>query len=710
MRSSLTPAGPLAKGGKTRRAATSRTPGLTEFCAALETAGVDRMCLFENRPSSPSNAVFVGCSPNGSHAITSAVSLDSKLAGYASVSRLVSERPDRWLEDWPLWQERPLLPSTALARVTLVVGDASPDSVLGVVLLLARLAALEPGQIAERWLSPAERWKAEGMAEDPFREWASLASALAHARFPVAAQPNDQDMVAAWTDALRFCAGCIGRGFDPGAIPPSRDWDLWRRAEAALQQEEQTYRDWLPHALQVQLSLPLVGSGRRLLVDALMFSEDQPTGSGKVFYRNDTHAPLGRGFALAAHHRPPGHGLSSDITISIDARRGVHLFDLWEELERRECSAWRRAGVQRPNWNPRVGIAGVEPEWNEPWFINPARTLIGAPRDVRERENGETRLGSLLSWEEIKDAIWTVYNPLQRVLVLVPGVADPVPLLDVTPLQSHRGDKRLILADWPRLSVGQAPVRALGSAPIFERVIAALIDRDDPHRPIAVDDLSAPIGWRRVDLDGGLAIVTEKGLFVLDDWHETPRLALDIIHQCFDRASRLEHDLSELELRHVRRLAREFREWLDGSLRLTERRGFVREAASLAVRLAELRTNAVAIPRDVNSRLIWEALDRQWALERRLAVAEQQIRTISDSVKSIGDARVRRITHYVALIGFPYAFSSGLAMPLARLIAPLISTSTEPPAWFAPASFSVIAALVWLVLRHDTPTKSEDRP
>ena len=194
------------------------------------------------------------------------------------------------------------------------------------------------------------------MVDEPFRAWPSLAAALAHAHFSTGVASTDEQFAAAWTATMRFAAECLLAGFDPVALPSPPNAGLHHDAVVALRQEKQTYRDWLPHAEIAQLSLPLSsGHERRLLVDALLFVEDQPTGTAKIFYRNDEKAALGEGFCLAASYRPGAPiGSGNEFTITVDPRRGVVLDELYDELERRETEAWQKAGMERPNWAPRI--------------------------------------------------------------------------------------------------------------------------------------------------------------------------------------------------------------------------------------------------------------------------------------------------------------------------------------------------------------------
>jgi hypothetical protein len=287
-----------------------------------------------------------------------------------SLARLLAPPPADFFDGWTLSAERPLRPAEALARVTLVVEDASPDSAMGVLQVLMHLQGLDLAALPEDWIDAIDQWEQEGTVDEPRTAWTALSSALAHRHFSVGRPTSADDDTAAWIETLHFLAQCLRRDLHPYAIPSLPNLAPWRSAQAALRQEEQTYLGWLPHASQVQLSLPEKGSNeRRLLVDGLLFVEDQPTGTAKVFYRNDRkHATLGQGFTLAAHYRPSEVCSGNDFTIAVDPRREVHLTELWHELERREDEAWAREGFARPSDRPRA-LATVASTRHQPWYL-----------------------------------------------------------------------------------------------------------------------------------------------------------------------------------------------------------------------------------------------------------------------------------------------------------------------------------------------------
>jgi hypothetical protein len=88
--------------------------------------------------------------------------------------------PER-LEQWRSSVGDDALPERFFRRFTLVVEDASPDSCLGLIALLARINGVPPNALPEAWVRYAAQW--EGGASrttDPFRAWGPLLTALAH--------------------------------------------------------------------------------------------------------------------------------------------------------------------------------------------------------------------------------------------------------------------------------------------------------------------------------------------------------------------------------------------------------------------------------------------------------------------------------------------------------------------------------------------------
>ena len=87
--------------------------------------------------------------------------------------------------------------------MTLVVEDVSPDSVWGVIVLLARLAGCDLTQVLRDWLPAVRHWELSGNADDPWSEWPALASCLGHESFEAELAELPRDYGEARTNVLR---------------------------------------------------------------------------------------------------------------------------------------------------------------------------------------------------------------------------------------------------------------------------------------------------------------------------------------------------------------------------------------------------------------------------------------------------------------------------------------------------------------------------
>ena len=619
---------------------------------------------------------------------------------YPSVARMLWVSDDKRLAAWSQCPAPSTGPGEALAAMRLVVEDASPDSVLGVILLLMRIAGLSMAAEMETWVTAVDAWKESGNVDCPATSWCALGAALAHSHFPVGKTIEAADYGRAWTDMLRFTATCMLAGDAPDAVVRRPQFALWQLAETALDQEHALYLDWLQHATKLQLALPIVGmEDRSLMVDALLITEDQPTGATKVYYRNDqVNAPLGKGFTLAAQYRAaadPGNR----YTITVDTRRGVHLRPLWDELERREEAAWKGAGQRRPNANPRVlEDVNDHDQWvDQPWYLNKNASLIGDP--YRQTGGGP---GSRLSWEEVQDAIWTVFNPLNGIRVRCDTTGEMVPIGELQPAEAAPHKKHLLLAHWSDGS-SDPGVRALPTAEIVPRFLAALIGRGQNRRMPRLSDLPQPGSWTQVSLRGGFAIVTTAGLFVLNDWR-SEQLELDPIRKTFTTAAVLDHKLQELQTKEVERLAKEVQSALAGRRNNKKLETLAHRAAIIAAQMAGLRGSDASPPTDLEVLQVWDALSTCWGLERRLAALEAEVQSIETSVRSVERAHASRVMKFVGVFGLPVTAGASLCVPVGQFIAvSIFGRGGDQTSMFALSSFVVISCLLslffWLWLR-----------
>lgn len=289
---------------------------------------------------------------------------------------------------------------------------------------------------------------------------------------------------------------------------------------------------------------------------------------------------------------------------------------------------------------------------------------MGAPRELKDG-----RPGSKLGWKDVRDAIWAVSNPLRDINVHeYPGVTE-VPLLLLSP---WRGDtpnatgskKTVFLASWPGETKAQTSNahRSLSSAPIVSRVLAALIHRGAEKSIPALADLPAEGSWDFVNLSGGFAVVSAGGVFVLDDWREQ-HLDMDAVKEALTQARRLDGDLRLMSGNNLRQLVDAVSKSTEGKkigVAVTE---LLRTSAHLSAQISALRGKLAFLPEDADARVLWDAIDRRWELERRLNNLEQEVKSIEASLHTLSNLKTSRIGSFIAVFGFPVFFAGGLNAP-----------------------------------------------
>jgi hypothetical protein len=120
------------------------------------------------------------------------------------------------------------------------------------------------------------------------------------------------------------------------AVPSEAAGTHLGAARAALAEERARYVRRAAASDIVQLSLPVADAPRRRMVDGLLTREAEFAGALRVIARNDVDgSPLGQGFTLLMVERPVLKAAAPEywMTVSVDPRAGVHLRDLWVELE-----------------------------------------------------------------------------------------------------------------------------------------------------------------------------------------------------------------------------------------------------------------------------------------------------------------------------------------------------------------------------------------
>ncbi|MCI0148161.1 hypothetical protein KNO81_19930 [Paraburkholderia sediminicola] len=642
-----------------------------------------------------------------------------------SLCRVVALQAPTMLAQPPLEVLTGRSPADVLDAMVFFVKDASPDSLLAALLLVAHLAGVADAIACfEPWLDSATNWDQGYMPEQPFRSWPALASALSHARFPApsaqgsttAAGLSSFSFQLAWDRSFAFLIQSLMAGAKPEEMPQTLHW-AGSPATIALRRLQQVYEHTLTHATMLQLSVPLTDApGRRVMVDALVYVEDEPSDAVKVFGRMDARrASGGRGFRLAAAYRPTAADWNR-FTIHADPTEGLDLTALWVELERRETEAYRQRdsgliartadkaapseaefvagkvdglsflpkGVIGPNsfesrdldrlsdksGKARV-LATVNNIWRNPWFLFKDASLIGSPgKDERNAVAGPT----LLNWEQVVDSLWVVFNPLSGIRVeALRGPEEGTPPIEVNLLEAPAMDLGLAKSgpifrylDWPKGAAKSTQTRGIVLDDLNTRIIAALAEQPARPAPITLSNLPPRAECRLVSLSGGFAVVSNGGCVVVDDWHDM-RLGASEMVKALRRAGKWKAELDG----HVEDLTR-FNDKMPSLTRGDSQPGnaytLIGEVALARSRLASLRVIAASSLNDANARLLDQELKSFWGLAEREAYVAQGYDQIETSVKALQDARSARLLKYLGIYGFPAFISVNFSKPLANFI------------------------------------------
>jgi hypothetical protein len=605
------------------------------------------------------------------------ICLNNKVAGGAlhmepappSVTDLVLDAPDQVFEAWRRIVGMDHAPEQFFGRFTLVVEDASPDSCFGLVCLLLRLAGV-PSEIPV-WIEHVRQWESGviPIGRSPYEVYGSLHNALVHRSIV-------QDIARAWLDGLWTLCEALCSGEPPHALSPAVSAPHIDMARAFLAYEEQAYAESLSHATCIQLRLPMAGAkDRHRLVDAYLAEESLPLGSLKVFAHTDRVRPfLKSGFAVLTLYRPLATGEGFDFTISVDPHAAVELSALWHRLEEEEDTRW---GAERPCGNPRQGIlgypggtrAGGKNAPDEPWYDGRDYTLLAAPRRLKDG-----RLGSKLTWIDVREALWEVYQPFRDLKVRAGATAlannhvrepDLVPLEKCRPetlpadsrVRELRRTRHLFMGQWHRPD-NSAP--AFRVTPTLGRYLAACINRyPTTSGPVTLAELPDETSYSLVELPGGIAVVTEHGAFVLDAGRHD-QVKFEPLKDEFCRACRVLHRLEKSE-RGTRSLLDETDGYFRGDRgNLSQEdllRRLSREQVKLALELHRTRTVQV-IP---EARLFREALLARWGITDWLDQISDDVERIKDVLNSRSELLNSRHIAWFSAAALPLLFTVPLS-------------------------------------------------
>lgn len=568
---------------------------------------------------------------------------------FASLTELVlSEEPVFW-EGWRERSGADTTPERALARFTLVVEDASPDSCFALLSFLARLAGVPVAQVPASWVDYIRRWEAGDVISTglPRDSYGSLHNALAHSYFQGAWGD-------AWVDCLTFMVRAIRSGLAPEDLSGAPPWPELQKARAFLEFEYQTYEDSLNYATCLQLRMPMTGAEQRYkLVDAYLAVETIPLGSLKAFLRQDrTHPFLNSGFALMALYKPSETGEGNDMTVSVTPHTGIDLCDLWYRLEALEFEAWQG---QRPIASARLGIIGYpdgrlpsgDPAPTEPWYDGGDYTLLGAPRRLPDG-----RLGSKLEWDDVCEAIWRTYHPFESLQVRSANGA----LVSLERCAAERfGDdraqqagKRLVIANWAREASAMPVLRV---TPTLKRYLAACLARPETAPPIRLADLPDAADYDYLELTGGFAVISVHGAFVINDWRREPLNETDIRHEFHNACIQLA--VVQRYAARVAALVNDLDAYVRGRLRRQSDSSLLNRLMAMKIDLNREWTETMAQSFDPDVRRLREALHARWGIAGRLDDFYRAVEQATAMLSSFVELRMNRRIAFLTIYGFP---------------------------------------------------------
>jgi len=620
-----------------------------------------------------------------------------------NTATILAQEPIRYLE-------KGLPPSNYLNRLVFFVKDASPDSLMAVVLLLVGLSEVEQNDILLQWVESITSWDLGIMPANPYKAWPALASALSHSRFSKRGEGRGAmgEYQLAWNRSFEFLYSSVQKGYHPEELPLPRT-RLEVDAVSSMRRMEQLYDEILGQAKILQLSVPLRDTpGRRVMVDALCFIEDEPSDAAKVFGRVDScRAPGGRGFALSVSYRPGGAPWNK-FTISSDPNAALDLTSLWEALERKETDKWRdatgwifrkadkntetsdsfndtrprsfglledldqlsdRSGEARP-------LANVCNIWADPWFLFPDASLIGCPG---KDSKGDLTDGSRLVWQEVIDILWEEYNPLRGIKINTftwhdrSGIVNTT-LFDAQPIQfpttpdesSKFEEPYFRYLDWSPIykleENRQTP--SISMSTTNTSLFAALANRgkSTSHTSIRLKELPPAAACKLIVLNGGFAILGNKGCIVVDDWHDQS-LDRNEFFNMFEMAYVWARKCAG-HLKAIEEINQSLSKWEEISKSDANIHRIIGNNVKLRSQfITDQEKFASSHIQDNNARIVYEVLLGFWGLSLRASHISQSYADFEQSIKSLQEVRSGWLLRQITIIGLPATVASGICKP-----------------------------------------------
>jgi hypothetical protein len=374
-------------------------------------------------------------------------------------------------------------------------------------------------------------------------------------------------------------------------------------------------------------------------------------------------------------------------------------------------------------------MPGVFNCWINPWFLFPDRNLIASPG---KDSQGQLMSGTRLSPKEIISAIWASCLPIANAQLDQCHYRDTDKKLGseknrrLTDIHGFTFDQKTDTGKqpiyryvrWPRddevksddksgvsfsTSAGGATVTT-GTA---ERLLATIASRLEPGVP-GYDELLLADEYDRVDLGGGFALVTDKGVLVVDDWGE--------------------RDLCEGPIWDALRSTARLKQRIVGSTQAvaaqTDKLGELslegplsKKISKAVVDVAEIRAKVSAISiidergklTDQAAIRLHTAICERWNLDQRVEAVNTQVERIEESVIAMGERRSGIAIKYLGLFGLPLFGASNFSKHITGLFAHSIDCGALMPKlvakipffcergiWESITFFILFVLMVWL--------------
>ncbi|UMZ72525.1 hypothetical protein [Natranaerofaba carboxydovora] len=451
---------------------------------------------------------------------------------------------------------------------------------------------------------------------------------------------NQERIKEGFIRCVNFVIQLILKGIKPYKVPALPYVDEYHNAVAFLKEEYNQYKQSFSYARTLQLELPLKKSSKNRLVDAYFVSENDPLGSLKVFLRtDDEYSFLKDGYALMGIHRPQKND-QYHITISVDPNKNIHLEDLWYKLEHLEEVKWKNKYppariAERGNWHDEKG----------------KYTIIGSPDT-----------GTEISWGEVLELIWELYNPVKAVKVRefkkdrkdeIKFIHECSPDVEESVIETK---KKFIAAKWDASN----DKRALLVTPTVLKYFAACIENINPGNMPGIKDLPSIKSFDYMEMPGGLAVIHTKGVFLLDDWSSFT-LPVESYKSEFCKILKRYKTICKNQ-KELKGRIKQIKKNLNNK-KIFNRKEVINlsdEMAEIKMELRQINLETMQETGDYNVKKFRDLLEKRWGINTQLEDLYDSVQEIEQIINNYTDTRINRAINNISIYGFPVLLFASL--------------------------------------------------